>query len=67
MLAVLMWHTLLKLQEVWAEIRKGPERFPPWRAGGDKNNTVKVLNLMKNKSIKEFKLTRKKVQEGEGY
>lgn len=36
MLAAVMWHTLLKIQEVWAEIRKGPERFAPWRAGGDR-------------------------------
>lgn len=36
--ATMMWQTLLKIQEVWAEIRKGPKRFPPWRAGGDRQH-----------------------------
>lgn len=36
-----MQHKLLEIQEVWAEIREGPERFPPRREKETENKVVK--------------------------
>lgn len=47
MLAAVMWHTLLIIQEVWAEKSKGPlekglKDFLPGEQEGTDNNTDKI-------------------------
>lgn len=62
MLAAEMWH----ITKNSGSLGKSLKDFLPGEQEGT-DNTGKIFSLMKNKCVKEFKLTRKKEEEREGY